>query len=161
MTDMKLLPDTSDIEGDDPVHPDTDESPDKDIDPSDWLAGKADQDAGEDKLVGWANIPSLGVRMRMAALTEEEHVSIQKLARRRDKTDPKRFKLDQSAYKCLFISTALNKAKGIGLGQPGYIAPEQLAARPTGELNELMKQAMQISGMDTTPVRPDTSELFT
>ncbi len=134
-----------------------DAEPEDDIDPNDWLAGSSDTPS---TFVDYAVIPGTGKRMKMAALTDAEHTSVQRASRKRDKTDPKRIKMDQNEYARLFIATALSKAKGVALGQPGAVNPDALKVRPAGELQQLLREAMRISGMDVTPNRPDPNDFF-
>lgn len=113
----------------------------EDIDPSEWLA--ATDDGFEPEWVVLNN----GKRIKMAAITDAEELRLREQSKRRDKQTG-RISLNFNVYKRNFIAAAINKAYGRTIGTPGYVLGEQLAQRPTGELNELLKKAFSISGMD-------------
>lgn len=121
------------------------------VDPAAWLALPADKTDD-------VTLPS-GHVLKISSLTDGETEEVTKLAQRFDprtksqKFDPLRFKREVVAY-------SVNKAHGLSIGQSDYLTGDALKGRPVGELNELCRAVLELSGQTTDGETQDPDTLF-
>ncbi len=105
-----------------------------DLDPASWLA----RDDG--RVTGYVGVR--GGRLKVGALTQGEMERLRKGASKPNPRDVKGEKiLDSGLLNRLIISHALSKANG---GQ--IITPDQLEGKLTGDLTEIAKRILALSG---------------
>jgi hypothetical protein len=118
----------------------------EDIDPSDWLSGGG---AAVADGVGYFTLRN-GKRLKIAMVTDGEENRIRTMSKRPAPGSPGRgLKVDFSTYRREFIAFSINKAHGYLKGDPKQVTGEQLKAQPVGELTQMLKAVMELSGMGT------------
>lgn len=107
-----------------------------DVDPSRWLEQPTD-------MLGTVEVD--GVRLKIAALTEEETQRYLKMNRKPDPRNPTAPpQLDPMAFRLAIIAASLNKANPSAVA----IMPNQLITRKTGSLTKIQDAIMALSGME-------------
>src|SRR5438132_12487454 len=101
----------------------------EDMDLADWLTGR-----DVEGLVDFFVLHN-GKRLKIAPITDREESAVRKQCMAVNPANPKGARrLNAVKWRNLIICTSLNKASGKREGDPGYVIPEHLAKRPTGEL---------------------------
>lgn len=122
-----------------------------DIDPNEWLSAPYEHAQGVHTFED-------GRRLKITAITDEEEAKIRKSAKRPDPKNPRAMKVDALAYRRELIAHSVNKAYGRTASSPGAISGDHLKSRPIGELNNIVRSIMLISGVPDEVT--DTSDLL-
>lgn len=128
----------------------------RDADPSEWLEAS-------DDVFDYFELPRLGIRFKIAALTDAEMRTIQNAA----KVPPKGggpAKTSLQAMKLLTICLSLNKANGkLGPGGQileGGVYPQQVSQKLSGDITELYKAIAELSGFHNDSRNLDAARDF-